>query len=289
MSHTRARTAASPLSCYLADIGRAPTLTAGRERELARRVARGDAEARDELVCANLRLVVGIARRYSKQGLPLEDLIGEGNLGLLRAVEGVDPDATVRFATYASFWIRQSIRAAVCRGGRAVRLPHHLWRQIGKWQRAAGVLVQRLGRWPTEEAVAAELGLSPRQTRAMHRGLRVHRSTGEGAGALLNVVPESDERRAEGALRIDLDRVGPKALAQLSPREATVLRLRFGLNGEEPASLREVGGQIGCTAEWVRRIEHAALTKLRRWSGADGSAAAGWEPLPAAEYRRGSA
>jgi len=174
--HTRTRRDRSPFDCYLTEINQTPLLTADEEQELARRIAQGDAVARDRLIRANLRLVVAVARTYAGKCLPLEDLIAEGNLGLVRAAEGFDADAGTRFSTYATYWVKQSIRSALRRDGSTVRLPHHMCGLLTKWHQAANVLRRELGRPPSEEEIAERLGLSDKRLRAVRKALRVRGS-----------------------------------------------------------------------------------------------------------------
>jgi RNA polymerase primary sigma factor len=264
----RLRRVQSLFDCYLSEIDETPLLTPKQEGELAGKVQVGDAAAREHLVKANLRLVVSIARQYAGKGLPLEDLVSEGNMGLLRAAEGFDPDAGTRFATYATYWIRQSIRRALNRTGNAVRLPDYMWALIGKWQRTSTNLRRELGRTPSDQEIAAELRLSARQTRAVLKGLRVLAS-GQAQG------DDSDDNPIEkmpdvgktcpvdelaGAEQM---RAALSSLGRLNDRELTVLRLRYGLDGETPVTLREIGAQWGYTRERVRQIERGALAKLR--------------------------
>jgi RNA polymerase primary sigma factor len=262
------RSAASPFETYLREIDATPLLTAEEERDLAYRVAEGDAEARDHMVRANLRLVVKIARGYQGQGVALEDLIAEGNLGLVRAVEAFDPALGLRFSTYASYWIKQSIQRAVINTGKAVRLPNYTVQLLRDWRRAAGRLQDELGRPPTPEEVAARLKLSPKKLQVIHDALRVSQaglqSDGEEAdqslaGILSDDAPGPDARLAEAD---DLRQV-LGLLHRLNERQATVLRLRFGLSGEEPLPLQQIGERLGTTRERVRQIERDALNRLR--------------------------
>jgi RNA polymerase primary sigma factor len=263
----RRASSASPLRDYLDDIGSTPCLTAAEEAELAARVARGDPEARDLLARANLRLVIAIARGYLGRGLPLEDLVAEGNLGLLRAVEGFDGALGLRFSTYAAHWIKQSVRATVLRLGRPIRLPLHAVTLVAKWRRAEAALADRLGRRPTEDEVAAALGLPATKRRVAREALR--------AQALIPHSNSTDEGRellaSEAAAGADVAQALAdseevrRALARLShlgERDAMVVRLRFGLGGEPPQTLREIGHRLGLTRERVRQVEKHALAAL---------------------------
>jgi RNA polymerase primary sigma factor len=218
---------------------------------------------------ANLRLVVNVARTYQGKGLPLEDLIAEGNLGLMRAVEAVDPEMSTRFSTYACFWIRQSIRRALNMTGRAVRLPHYAVGLVGRWRDAAAILRKELGRVPTADEVATRLGLGPRQVRVVESALRVYASgqvadsPDDGPGPAEQVADyraATPDEQLAGSEELGVLR---ESIGRLSERDAAVVRLRFGLDGSEPRTLQEVGNQLGYTRERVRQIERDALAKLR--------------------------
>src|SRR6266480_2519143 len=166
----------SPLETYLREINETPLLNADEEKELARRIEEGDKEARDRMVRANLRLVVNIARSYSGKGLPLQDLIEEGNLGLLRAVEGFDPGMNTRFSTYASYWIKQSIKRALVNSAKTIRIPAYMVELLSKWRRATVKLLDELGRTPTPEEVAVELGIPKKKLGIVKKAIRVYNS-----------------------------------------------------------------------------------------------------------------
>jgi RNA polymerase primary sigma factor len=252
---------------YLREINATPLLSPAEEREWADRVARGDSVARDHMVRANLRLVVSIARGYLGKGLPLEDLVAEGNLGLMRAVEGYDGSHEVRFSTYASYWIKQSIRAAVQKQGRFVRLPAYVLTLLGRWRRASAALADRLGRAPTPEEVGRALQLSTRRLRIAGEAIRAAELTpcmddDEGAGLGYafaddrGVAPDAKVTHAEA-----VDRLRGR-IARLESRAASVLSLRFGLGAEPPLTLREVGERLDLTRERVRQLEKQALREL---------------------------
>jgi RNA polymerase primary sigma factor len=266
--NTRSRRGRSPFDSYLLDIDDTPLLSSPGERELAARVQAGDLEARDQLVRANLRLVVSIARTYAGKGLPVEDLVGEGNMGLIRAAEGYDPNAGTRFATYATYWIRQSIRRSLSRDANTLRLPSYMWTLLAKWHRAGTALRRELGRGATDEEIAEHMGLSKRQTRAVNKAIMVLTS-GQSAGVeeqdkLIEQITSTrcacpleelnEAEQTQGAM---------EGLADLDDREATIIRLRFGLDGESPFTLKEVGAKMGYTKERIRQIEREALIKLR--------------------------
>jgi RNA polymerase primary sigma factor len=260
---------ASPLQIYLHDINDTALLSAAEERDLAERVALGDPLAREHMVKANLRLVVNIARGYLGKGLNLEDLIEEGNLGLMRAVEGFDGTMDTRFSTYASYWIKQSIRRAVMNNGKPIRLPAYMVSLLSKWRRATAVLADRLGRVPTDEEVGKALKLSKKKLGIVTKAIRVNNLTPQSENfeddgpALDDVLTDDRNKGAETQLieSDDLDRIF-EYLGSLEDREATVIRMRFGLDCYNPMTLREVGENLGLTRERVRQLESHALQKL---------------------------
>jgi RNA polymerase primary sigma factor len=258
----------APIGTYLRQISETPLLGVDEERELALRVGEGDCAARDAMVRANLRLVVSIARGYLGRGLPLEDLIAEGNLGLIRAVEDFDPSLGVRFGTYAIHWIKQSVRRAVVNTSRAVRLPAYLHGLVARWKQAAASLQAELGRAPTAEEVGARVGVSGKRVRVLQEVVRLHPRGGEPGLALEDVVGDGGSGRPD----VELERADDLAqvvglLGELPEREAGVLRLRFGLGTGEPLTLKEIGARLGLTRERVRQIEAEALERLRDLTG----------------------
>jgi RNA polymerase primary sigma factor len=266
--HVRADKAMSPLETYLHEINETPLLKEDEEKQLAYRVEAGDSAARDHLVRANLRLVVNIARSYTGKGLSLEDLIAEGNLGLLRAVEGFDPSMNTRFSTYASYWIKQSIKRLVINTAKTIRLPAYMVELLTKWRRATAKLQEDLGRAPTEEEVAHELGLPRKKLNIIKKALRIHNGGPQGTreeegGTLDEMLPDLRNKTPDAAMA-DNDELRQVLglLETMDPREATVLRLRFGLDGEDPMTLKEIGDRLGLTRERVRQIEREALAAL---------------------------
>ncbi len=258
----------APFSTYLGEIDCTPLLSAKEERELAKRVLCGDVEARDQMVRANLRLVVNIARGYVGKGLPLEDLVAEGNMGLLRAVEGFDPAMNTRFSTYASYWIKQSIKRAIINTSRTIRIPAYMAELLTKWRRATNKLTDELGRPPTQDEIAKFLGLSKKKLAIIRKAIRVANAGTqaecvEEGWTIEEMLTDSRGRSADEILgeTDDLKQV-MVLLDQMDPREATVLRMRFGLDDEEPKTLKEIGEQLGLTRERVRQIEYEALAKL---------------------------
>jgi RNA polymerase primary sigma factor len=257
-----------PLDSYLHEIDATPLLGPDEVQELAERIADGDAEARDHLARANLRLVVRIAKRFTGRGLPLEDLIAEGNLGLLRAVECYDPSAGTRFSTYAAYWIRQAIQRGLVTGGRGIRLPFYTLDLMAKWRQAANALRQRLDREPTEEEIAERLGWSERKLAVVRKVVDVLR-TGAGGGDEEEPVPLEEllgagDRGADDEV-LHHTRVARilKLLDELDDTAAAILRMRFGLDGKNPLSLRDIAQRLGVTRRGVRQLEAAALAQLR--------------------------
>lgn len=258
----------SPLETYLREINETSLLSAEDEQELAERIAMGDAEARDRMVRANLRLVVNIARGYSGKGLGLQDLIEEGNLGLLRAVEGFDPTVGTRFSTYASYWIKQSIKRALINSAKTIRIPAYMVELLSKWRRANSRLTEELGRSPTPEEIARVLGLPKKKLPIIKKAIRIYNSTPQTdqaeAGWTLGdmVMDERAKTPEDELLESDVLKHVLEMLERMDAREATVLRMRFGLGDREPHTLKEIGEELGLTRERVRQIETEALSKL---------------------------
>ncbi len=253
---------------YLKEIGRIPLLTAAAEAELAQRIAAGDETAKRRLAEANLRLVVSIARRFLGRGMPFLDLIQEGNLGLMKAVDKFDYQLGFKFSTYATWWIRQSITRAIADQGRIIRIPVHMVETVNKLGRITRQLVQQLGREPSEAELAAAMDISVNRLHEVIRMTQepVSLSTpiGEEENHLGDFVedhtaPEPSEVAAFALLRDQL----AEALDTLTPKEQQVLRLRFGLEDGRTRTLEEVGQHFGVTRERIRQIEAKALRKLR--------------------------
>jgi len=259
-----------PVQTYLKEIGRIPLLTPEEEVELARRVRRGDQEAKAKLAAANLRLVVSIAKRYTGIGLPLLDLIQEGNVGLMRAIEKFDPEKGYKFSTYATWWIRQAITRALTQSSRAIRLPESLVQRLRRLQEAEAAWIQEHGEPPTEEELAELLEIPVEQVReaqqAPHFTPSLDQPLEDEEGDELEklVSNESLPSPLRIALKELLREELRKALESLSERERQVLSLRYGLEDDEPKTLEETGKILGISRERVRQIQNEALEKLRQ-------------------------
>ena len=258
------------LNRYLQEIGRFPLLTPQQEIELAGKIKKGDVAAREGMINANLRLVVTIARDYVNLGLPLLDLISEGNIGLTKAVERFDPTRGAKLSTYAMWWIKQSIKRALADQSKTIRLPVHLVEKVAKMRRVSLQIAEELGREPTDDELGEEVGIP---------GENVARLKSLGIRPLSIDVPIGDDDSTEFAEVIgDEDSQTPfeslrdknlfdemkGVLNVLDKREKKIIAQRFGLDGEEPKILEEIGKSLGVTRERIRQLQNTALTKLRR-------------------------
>ena len=266
---TRSDGVQSPLETYLREINETPLLTADQEKELAHRIRDdSDGEARDRMVRANLRLVVNIAREYTGKGLGLQDLIEEGNLGLLRAVEGFDPTMNTRFSTYASYWIKQSIKRALVNTAKTIRIPAYMVELLAKWRRASNRLQDELRRTPTHEEIARRLELPAKKLNIIKKAILVYTSNPQtdqpDQGWTLGEMIMDGRTKPPEVEMIESDNLKQvsRLLGEMDEREARVLRMRFGLDDREPCTLKEIGESLGLTRERVRQIESEALGKL---------------------------
>jgi RNA polymerase primary sigma factor len=257
-----------PLKLYVRQIGDGRLLTAAEERELARRKDEGDETARRRLIESNLRLVMSITRNYTKAGVPLLDLIQEGNLGLMRAVEKFDYTMGYKLSTYATWWIRQAVTRALAEQGRTIRLPVHVAEQVRRVMRSRRLLSQRLNRDATIDEIAADSGFPPQRVQELFELVQdtvsLETPVGDGESLYGDLIEDtkSDAPDDQTALRLRSTELA-EALAQLDSRMHHVLTRRFGLDGEPPETLEEVGVGLGITRERVRQLESRALRQLR--------------------------
>jgi RNA polymerase primary sigma factor len=257
------------LNLYLTEIGKVKLLTPEQEIELANRIKAGDEEAREHMIKANLRFVVKIAREYEGIGLPLMDLISEGNIGLMKAVERFDPTRGARLATYSAWWIKQSIKRALANQSKTIRLPVHMIWNISKMHQVSRSLLQTLGREATDEEIGDELGIKASRVAQMRVATIRPASLdakvgGEDSCTLAEVV--EDENAEAPSRRFEEEGIKSmlcEMLQKLQPREAAIISARFGLDGTRARTLEEVGQQFQVTRERVRQIESKALSKLR--------------------------
>jgi RNA polymerase primary sigma factor len=258
------------IQLYMREIGRTPLLTREEEMKLASRVRRGDKQARERMIKANLRLVVKISHDYANFGLPLLDVINEGNIGLMKAVERFNPKKGAKLSTYAALWIKQSIRRALSNQSKTIRLPVHVVDKVHKLHRASVELTETLGREPNDTELAKRLGIRPSKVAQL-------RACGVSPVSLDAPIGDEDDNRFsdivedEGALTpYELLRVKTmrqeirQHIKHLTPREAGIVTMRFGLDGQEPRTLDEVGKKFKVTRERIRQIQEIALRKLRR-------------------------
>lgn len=259
------------LNWYVDHIKSTPLLTAKQEKQLARRIREhSDPIAREQMISANLRLVVKIAKQYYSAGMTLGDLVAEGNLGLMRAAEEFDPDAGVRFSTYAAWWIKQAIKRALINAGHPIHIPAYMSKLISKWRKGAKELETRLGRAPTTSEMAKKLKISARKARIVEQGLRAvnapNQIAAEATQALAEMVSDPDDSLPEQALLKAGDSpMVHSMLKKLDPRERKIVELRYGLDGWQgpQRTYKDIGKIIGLTRERVRQLEKQALGKLK--------------------------
>jgi RNA polymerase primary sigma factor len=263
------------LDQYFAEVSRYPLLDAKEEKALARRVQHGDHDAMEELVRRNLRFVVSVAKKYQNRGLPLIDLIGEGNVGLMTAARKFDPDQGVKFISYAVWWIRQAILASLARQGRTVRVPLNRTADLSRVIRATSLLRDKFGREPTPEELSQLTGISPEIVAALSTlntaEVRLDAAAGKDSDRALierfamDELPSTEEQVLDRFRNAELER----ALSTLPPRDARILRLYFGLEGDREHTLDEIGKLLGVTRERVRQLRDRALRRLREGSVGD--------------------
>jgi RNA polymerase primary sigma factor len=260
----------SSLTLYLQEVGRTPLLTREEETQLAWKIKKGNAKAREHMIKANLRLVVKIARDYESFGLPLLDLINEGNIGLMKGVERFDPANGAKFSTYGAWWIKQAIRRALANQSKTIRLPVHVVDKISHIRRTAMKLQEILGDEPDDAQIADELGLSPARVRQYRQAAVAPMSldTPMGEDSDNSIGDIIADERADSPFQALAEKADATLLRQvlgkLSPREAAILALRFNLDGKGDSTLEDVGKKFGVTRERIRQIQEMALRKLRR-------------------------
>ncbi len=261
----------SGLQLYLRQINETPLLTAEEEKTLGWAIINDNCPAaRDRMIRANLRLVVSIAKNYANRGLSLQDLIEEGNVGLMRAVEGFDPAQGARFSTYASWWIKQAIKRALINAVQPIHVPAYMVELIARWKQASAKLESELGRQPSLQELADEMQLPLKKLRIIKRAVKAFRAPSQAPldedGKQMNIADMlADERTAtpeECILRDDELRTIRRLLDAIDERDAKILRLRFGLDGQEPLTLKQIASEIGISRERVRQIADEALRKL---------------------------
>jgi RNA polymerase primary sigma factor len=259
---------ADPLKLYVRQIGDGRLLTASEERELARRKDLGDEAAKRRLIECNLRLVMSITRNYTKAGVPLLDLIQEGNLGLIRAVEKFDYKMGYKLSTYATWWIRQAVTRALADQGRTIRLPVHVAEQVRRAQRSRRQLAQKLNRDPSVDEIAQDAGFTPERVRELfdlvEDPVSLETPVGDGESMVADLIEDEKAESPDGATADNARSVElAQAIDRLNPRMRHVVLRRFGLDGQQPQTLEEVGQDLGITRERVRQLESRALKELR--------------------------
>ncbi|MDC7232582.1 MAG: RNA polymerase sigma factor RpoD/SigA [Spirochaetales bacterium] len=268
MAYTNYNDDSNILSIYLKEINKIPLLTREEEDEIARKAVAGDQLAKDKLVRANLRFVVNVSKKYQNQGLPLDDLISEGNIGLINAIEKYDPDKGYHFISYAVWWIRQSILKAVYEKSRMIRLPLNRANELVQIEKVRKELTKVNGEDPDAEEIASNVGIAVADVKKLmniSRDLVSLESPAMGEESVLGDFIEDEQYKAPDAYVMDqlLSEDINIALDTLTEKESEILERRFGLNGKKPLSLKEIGDQFGLTKERIRQIEKKAITRLQ--------------------------
>ncbi|MCL2744014.1 MAG: RNA polymerase sigma factor RpoD/SigA [Planctomycetaceae bacterium] len=267
----------SPLDMYLFEINSFPLLSAEEETELALAIAEGDIEARERMVRSNLRLVVNIARAYIGKGLSFQDLIEEGNLGLMRAVEGYDPSMGTRFSTYASYWIKQTIKRALINSGKTIRIPAYMVEILTKWRKASNRLLEELGRSPTPEETARVLGIARKKLSIIKKAVLVNNLVPQAdqseTGWTMSEMVTDDRMKSPEEEILDNDNLSLvlKQVEQLNERDAAIVKMRFGLCGMEVRTYKEISALLGLTRERVRQICTEILDRMAEALNGHGS------------------
>ncbi|MEM1158115.1 MAG: RNA polymerase sigma factor RpoD/SigA [Verrucomicrobiota bacterium] len=258
-----------PLAAYMKDIGSLPLISVEEEKVLARRIQKGDEAAREKMIQSNLRLVVKIAQDYSNYGLPLVDLISEGNIGLMKGVERFDPERGVKFSTYAAWWIKQGIKRALANQSKTIRLPVHLVDKLSRMRRISAQLTEELGREPDDEELAEELDLPVKKIAQLRRvSMRPaslnHLVGDEDSTELGDLI--ADEKADDPADLLTADALN-KSIADLLPildeRERKILKMRFPMDGSKPMTLEDIGKEMNVTRERIRQLQNQALKKIK--------------------------
>jgi RNA polymerase primary sigma factor len=256
------------LQTYIGELSQFPLLSREQEVSLGRRIASGDEQARQQLIRANLRLVVSVAKKFQHKGLSLLDLIEEGNIGLMHAVERFNPESGFKFSTYATWWIKQAVRRGLADKAKTVRVPAYMVELVAKWRQAASRLAEELGREPTAADIAKRLRLSSRKVAAVRRALKASATATSASPDLMwmfaDMLPDEKTRSPEEDAELQSDAEWLKRLLNvIDEREAEILRLRYGLDTGEPMTLQQISNRMGLARERVRQIENKALHKLK--------------------------